>query len=134
MRKLMSIILLSITSTGVYALGLGNIELNSDLNQPFDARIELLSPTPSELSTLAVRLASPEAFSRAGIERSFILTTLRFEVVESESGPDYIHITTREAVREPFLNFLLEAGWSNGRLYREYTVLIDPPLYDPYAG
>jgi len=134
MRKTVSIIFLAVMSTGVFALGLGNIELQSGLNQPFNARIELLSPTPSELSSLTVRLADPEAFSRAGIDRAFILTALRFEIEESEVGADYIRITTREPLREPFLNFLLEANWSTGRIFREYTVLLDPPLYDPYAG
>ena len=134
MRKLVLVLLLSVVSTGVLALGLGNIELNSGLNQPFNARIELLSPTSSEMESLTVGLAGLEAFNRAGIERSFLLSSLQFEIEQSETGPDYIRITSREAIREPFLNFLLEAGWSNGRLFREYTVLLDPPLYDPSAG
>jgi pilus assembly protein FimV len=134
MRKLVSILLLSVVSLGAQALGLGNIELTSGLNQPFNARIELISPTPSEMTSLSVRLADPDAFRRAGIERSFLLTTLRIEIEESATGADYIRITTREPVREPFLNFLLEASWANGRIFREYTVLLDPPLYDPNAG
>ncbi len=131
MRKSVLLILLFAVSTGVMALGLGNIELNSGLNQPFDARIVLLSPTASELDSLTVTLADIDAFDRAGIERSFILSSLRFAVLQGESGHDYIHITSREALREPFLNFLVDASWSNGRLFREYTVLLDPPLYDP---
>ncbi len=39
----------------LYALGLGEIRLNSALNQPFDAEIELLSPTPEELGSLRSR-------------------------------------------------------------------------------
>jgi pilus assembly protein FimV len=38
-------------------------------------------------------------------------------------------VTTRSAVKEPFLNFLIEADWSKGRLLREFTVLLDPPFY-----
>jgi pilus assembly protein FimV len=134
MRKFVSVILLSVFSAGVMALGLGNIQLNSGLNQPFDARIQLLSPTASELDSLTVALASVESFERAGIDRAFILGSLRFEVVQGDAGQDYVHVTSREPLREPFLNFLVEASWANGRLYREYTVLLDPPLYDPYAG
>ncbi len=115
----------------VHALGLGKLQLNSSLNQAFDARIELLSATASELDNLNVGLADTEAFKRAGIDRPYVLSKLKFEVVETENGSDYIKITSRDAIREPFLNFLLEASWSNGRLYREYTVLLDPPLYDP---
>jgi pilus assembly protein FimV len=134
MRKFVSVILLSVFSAGVSALGLGNIQLNSGLNQPFDAKIELLSPTASELDSLTVSLATVEAFERAGIDRAFVLGSLRFEIQQGDSGQDFVHVTSRESLREPFLNFLIEASWANGRLYREYTVLLDPPLYDPYAG
>jgi len=115
------------------ALGLGSIELHSGLNQPFDARINLVSPTAGEIQSLKVQLADNDAFQRAGIDRPFVLSRLKFEVVTNDSGPDYIHITTREPVREPFLDFLVEADWSTGRLFREYTVLLDPPMYNPDA-
>ena len=80
MRKLVSILLLMSISTGGFSLGLGNIELSSGLNQTFDARIELLSPTSSELDSLNIRVADIEAFDRAGIEWLLILNTLSFEV------------------------------------------------------
>ena len=130
-RRLVSTILLMIVSVGGYSLGLGNIELSSALNQSFDARIELLSPTSSEVGSLTIRIADIEAFNRAGIEWSLVLSSLRFEIVINDTGADYIHITSSEPIREPYLNFLVEASWSSGRLYREYTVLLDPPLYDP---
>lgn len=127
-------VVLSILPGMVSALGLGNIELRSGLNQPFNASIELLSVTAEEISSLRVGLADSQAFRRAGIDRPFVLSELRFTVEETDSGPDYIRITSREPIREPFLNFLVEASWSRGRLFREYTVLLDPPLYDPGAG
>lgn len=132
-RKLLLVIAFIALPGFVHALGLGKLQLDSALNQPFDARITLLSATADELDSLNVGLADTEAFRRANIDRPFILSKLRFEVVQTETGSDYIHISSREAIREPFLNFLLEASWSSGRLYREYTVLLDPPLYDPNA-
>ncbi len=132
-RKLLLVLALIALPGLAFALGLGKLQLNSALNQPFDARIELLSASADELDNLNVGLADTEAFRRAKIDRPFVLTKLKFEVVDSEAGADYIHITSRDAIREPFLNFLLETNWSSGRLYREYTVLLDPPLYDPNA-
>jgi pilus assembly protein FimV len=133
MRKhLMSLLLLTVPGLA-FALGLGNIELRSNLNQPFDARIRLLSPTADEIASLKVGLADAQAFERAGIDRLFILSHLHFEIVTNDRGPDYIHVTSKDPIREPYLDFLIEASWSNGRLYREYTVLLDPPLYDPNA-
>lgn len=124
--------LMAIPALG-HALGLGKLELNSALNEPFDARIELLSASVEELDSLKVILADSASFERANIERPFLLSQLKFEVKETEGGGDFIHIHTSDAIREPFLNFLLEISWSRGRLYREYTVLLDPPLYDPNA-
>ncbi len=113
---------------GVFALGLGEIHLKSALNQPFDASIDLLSVKPDELDGVKVTLATPEAFERVGADRLFILTKLRYEPDLDEEGRPVIRVTTRQTIREPFLNFLIEVNWAKGRLVREYTVLLDPPV------
>jgi pilus assembly protein FimV len=113
-----------------FALGLGEIEVNSFLNQPLSAEIEVLSARPGEIDDLLVSLASRDAFTRAGLERPRHLSDLRFEVKKNEAGDSaVILVTTRAAVKEPFLNFLVEADWSQGRLLREFTILLDPPFY-----
>ncbi len=133
-RKIYTVILLALVPALVNALGLGNLDLNSALNEPFDARIQLLSPTADELDALTIGLADSEAFARAKIDRPFILGKLKFSLRRSvDDGPDYIRVYSQDPIREPFLNFLVEVSWSNGRLFREYTVLLDPPLYDPNA-
>ncbi|MGH8595384.1 MAG: type IV pilus assembly protein FimV, partial [Gammaproteobacteria bacterium] len=113
-----------------FGLGLGTLKTKSALNEPFDARIEIFSASLQDFDTLTVKLADDVQFDRAGVDRGAVLLNLRFEVVSSEAGADYVRITTKDPVREPFLNFLLELNWANGRLVREYTVLLDPPLYD----
>ena len=114
----------------VFALGLGALKTSSSLNQRFDGRIDVLGATNEDLDTLNARLADAQQFERAGIQRDAVLLDLKFELVSTESGKDYVHITSKEPIREPFLNFLLELNWSKGRVLREYTVLLDPPLYD----
>ena len=111
------------------AMGLGGLELQSTLNQPFLAKIELVSATPEELETLKVTLADQAAFKRVGIERTFVLTDLKFSVEKSEQGTNHIIIRSNKPIREPFLNFLIEVTWPRGRLFREYTALMDPPKY-----
>ena len=129
--RLYSIFLLLLIPSLASALGLGRLQLNSALNEPFDARIRLLSPTAAELDSLAVGLADSGAFARVNIDRPAVLSRLRFTLDRAERGADTIHITSAEPIREPFLQFLIDINWSNGRLFREYTVLLDPPLYDP---
>ena len=110
------------------ALGLGEIELKSGLNQPFLAEVDLISATDQDLQSLRVQLASADAYTRYGLDRPFVLTQLRFDVVGTGDGA-VVRIFTREPIREPFLSFLISAEWSAGRLLREYTVLLDPPTF-----
>jgi pilus assembly protein FimV len=115
----------------LYALGLGEIRLTSALNQPFDAEIELLSPTSEELSSLKVSLASNELFARYGIDRPAYLSNLNFAVSRSREGRATIKVSSNRSVTEPFVTILVEASWARGRLLREYTVLLDPPTFMP---
>jgi len=122
--------LMALLPLNSFALGLGEIEVNSFLNQPLSAEIEVISARPGEIDDLLVSLATREAFTRAGLERPRHLSDLKFTVDKSEDGETaVIMVTTRSAVKEPFLNFLIEADWSKGRLLREFTVLLDPPFY-----
>jgi pilus assembly protein FimV len=116
--------------TSSLALGLGEIEVNSFLNQPLNAEIEVISARPGEIDDLLVSLASSEAFTRAGLSRPHHLSNLRFSVKKNEEGDEaVIIVSTKSAIKEPFLNFLIEADWSKGRILREFTVLLDPPFY-----
>jgi len=115
----------------LYALGLGEIRLHSALNQPFDAEIELISPTADELQGLKVGLASPDMYSRYGIDRPIYLTSFAFSVQRSRDGRANIKVTSNRSVTEPFVTILVEASWARGRLLREYTVLLDPPVFMP---
>lgn len=115
----------------LYALGLGEIRLNSALNQPFDAEIELLSPTPEELASLKVAMANQDVFARYGIDRPGYLSNFDFSVSRGRDGKATIKVTSNRSVTEPYVTLLVEAAWARGRLVREYTVLLDPPVFMP---
>jgi len=118
--------------SALYALGLGDIRLNSALNQPFDAEIELVSAAQEDLAALRASLASSDTFVRYGLDRPSYLTDFTFRVVRS-GGKDVLKITSPRPVTEPFVTLLVEANWPRGRLLREYTVLLDPPVFAPAA-
>ncbi len=130
MRKLalMLVPLVLLQASDAYALGVGDIELHSALNQPLNAEIRLLSATPAELQGLTVALAPEAAFAGAGVERLGLLTQLKFNVVQKSDGSHVIKVTSSQPIREPFLDFLVEVNWSSGRFVREYTVLLDFPV------
>ncbi len=123
-----------LTSGMAHGLGLGEITLKSALNQPLDAEIELLEVRDLGSGEVIPSLASPEEFSKAGVDRLYYLTDLKFTPVVKPNGKSVIRVTSSKPVQEPYLNFLVQVLWPNGRLLREYTVLLDPPLYSPQAA
>lgn len=112
------------------ALGVGDYELKSYLNQPFKMDVELTDIGDLSAEEVLVTLAPQQEFDAAGIERVYFLTDLNFEVEVNADGNGVLHITSVQPVREPYLNFLIEFLWPTGRLLREYTVLLDPPSYE----
>ncbi|TFB38808.1 FimV/HubP family polar landmark protein [Pseudomonas sp. F01002] len=108
------------------ALGLGDITLHSALNQPFRADIALEDAAGLEEGELSVSLATADEFSRAGIDRVFFLNNLKFTPI-LRGNRSLIRVSSSKPVNEPFLNFLVQLNQPNGRVLREYTVLIDPP-------
>ncbi|QSL92090.1 FimV family protein [Ectopseudomonas toyotomiensis] len=135
-RKLvLAIAAASALSSGMaHALGLGEVTLQSSLNQPLVAEIELLEVRDLASNEVIPSLASPEEFIKAGVDRQYFLTDLKFTPVLKPNGKSVIRITSSKTVREPYLNFLVEVLWPNGRLLREYTLLLDPPLYSPQSS
>lgn len=123
-KSAMAISLLT-CSTFASALGLGEISLHSALNQPLNAEIELLETGGLSSEDIVARLASPEAFAKAGIERVFFLNDLRFTpVLRGDRG--VIRVVSSKPVTEPYLSFLVQLARPNGDLLHEYTVLLDP--------
>lgn len=134
-QRRLAIGMLSLTAlyTGAgQALGLGDLQLQSALNQPLQAVIQLQGSENLSPSDVAVSLADAETFARAGIERPHFLTDLRFTPMMRDHQL-VIRVESSHPVREPYLNFLVQIARSNGLLVREYTLLLDPPLYKPAA-
>ena len=109
-----------------WALGLGELTLHSYLNEPFRAEVALLESDAFDDSDVLVGLASEVEFERLGVSRDFFLTRINFQVESDELGRRVV-LTTDAPLREPYLDLVVEARWPDGRLLREYTVLIDLP-------
>ncbi len=116
----------AVVSYSVNALGLGEVQVASKLNEPFSARIEVLSATASEIGSLRVGLAGEEAWRRSGLTPQGSASQIRFGFVATGGGNLAITLKTDQPVREPLLVFLVDASWNAGHLLREYTVFLDP--------
>jgi pilus assembly protein FimV len=127
-RTLLSTLVITSTlglSANVFALGMGELELKSTLNQPLQAEIKLSNIDDLTEWEIKPSLASDGDFDRAGVEKIFFLSDIDFEIKENR-----ILLTSDKSVTEPFLNFLVQVNWPSGRILREYTLLLDPPVFD----
>ena len=126
LTKTLAVVSILAPSSG-YSLGIGDIKLHSALNQNLEAEISLVVSSDEKASDIRVNIAPPDKFDEAGVPWTSILSKIKFTTLVGTNGSVNIKLTTQEAVKEPLLDFLLEVSWPRGNLYREFTVLLDPP-------
>lgn len=135
-RKLvLAIAAASALSSGVaQALGLGELTLKSTANQPLVAEIELLDVKDLTAAEVVPSLASPQEFVKAGVDRQAFLNDLTFTTVLNASGKSVVRVTSSKPLSEPMVKFLVQVMWPNGRLLRDYSVLLDPSKFSPQTA
>ena len=132
LKGLLIVVLLN--STAAMVVGFGEITLKSALNEPLEAEIALTNTGSVEEGMLLAQLASPAAFTEAGVSRDSYLTQLNFLVTRDAAGDRVIQVSSTEPVTEPYMAFLVELEWPSGRMMREYTLLLDLPDYSGRAA
>ncbi len=130
-RSSRAVALLLVVPSAAFALGLGDIRLLSPLDQPLKAQIGLLDATPDALQNLQVQLASQDTFARYGLAKPQFLSDVHVKVTRTADGREVVELTSDQPITDPVLTLLVEASWDRGHLIREYTVLLDPPVYVP---
>lgn len=118
--------LVSMMPTLAHSAGLGKLTVSSALGQPLKAEIELVAVEKDELSAITARVASPQAYKEANLDRPGTLANIRFDVAQKANGEPVLRIVSTRTFNEPFVNLLIELSYPSGRLLREYTVLLDP--------
>ena len=131
-RKLvLAIAAASALSSGMaQALQLGEMTLKSKLNQPLSVDIELLDVGGLTASEITPSLASSQAFVDAGVDRQAFLNDLTFTPVINPAGRSVVRVTSSKPLPDSYVRFLLQVQWPNGRLMRDYSVLLDPAKFD----
>ncbi|MEK9953612.1 MAG: fimbrial protein FimV, partial [Curvibacter sp.] len=118
---------LGLWGSGAAALSLGRITVQSALGEPLRAEIEVLEINEEEASSLRPRVALPESFRASGMEYSQTLNGLQISLQRRPGGQRYLRLSNTRPVNDPYVDLILEASWSSGRIVRDYTMLFDPP-------
>ncbi|RZI94412.1 MAG: hypothetical protein EOP78_08990, partial [Variovorax sp.] len=103
------------------------LNVQSALGEPLRAEIEVTEITASEADGMKVNIASAEAFRAAGVAYNASLSDIRAALQRRADGRYVVRLTGSRSLNDPFVDLLLEANWSSGRIVRDYTVLLDPP-------
>ena len=134
-RKLvLAIAAASALSSGMaQALQLGEMTLKSKLNQPLSVEIELRDVGGLTAAEITPSLASAQAFVDAGVDRQAFLDDLTFTPVINPEGRSVVRVTSSKPLPDSYVRFLMQVQWPNGRLMRDYSVLLDPAKFDQPA-
>src|SRR4029077_19930191 len=124
-RSSRALALLLALPSAAFALGLGDIRLNSSLNSPLDADIEITDVGPDEANTVRASLAPREVFSQNGLDYPTYLTSVQLRITQTADGRHLIKVKSNDAITDPFVTLLVNVTWSHGQLVREYTMLLD---------
>jgi pilus assembly protein FimV len=119
--------LIGLWGSNAMALSLGRITVQSALGEPLRAEIEVPDINAEEASSLKASVAMPEAFKAAGLEYSPAMAGMQVTVQRRSDGRTYIRLSSDRAINDPFVDMIIEASWSTGRIVRDYTMLFDPP-------
>ncbi len=118
---------LVMVSHDTQSLGMGKIQVHSALDQPLQANIDLMISEGEDLSDLNVKIASDADYKKVGLDRTFVPSSI--EVRRDENNPTLIEVFSSGPISEPIVSLLLDVNWKNGRILREFTILLDPPVY-----
>jgi pilus assembly protein FimV len=109
------------------ALALGRVTVQSALGEPLRAEIDVPEISAEEAAGLRVGVAGTDAYRAAGMDYNPALADLQVSLQRRADGRAFLRLTSPRPVNEPFLDMILEANWSSGRIVRDYTLLFDPP-------
>ncbi len=126
--------IVAMIASGLYAsiamaLDLGQLRVNSALNEPLDATIQLFELDGLSENQILVGIGSSDDFDLADLDRADIVDDIVFEIIVMDSETGVLIISSSEPVVEPFLNMVISVRWPSGRLIRNYTALIDSPQF-----
>jgi pilus assembly protein FimV len=113
-------------ATSAYGLGLGNLDLQSRLNERFSANIPVIVPAEVDATEITVQLAANSQFERAGLKKTDTVTKLQFSPERKADGQMIIAITTTSRVTEPMVSFVLEVQQGSTRTLRTYNAMLEP--------
>ena len=116
----------TVTSNTLFALTLNKMQVNSKQDEPLNAVIDVVYSKGDKASNLKPAIASKENYEANGLSRLPIHSDIQIRLEDSAKGGK-IFLISQDIVKDPFLDLLIQIDSEKGRVYKEYTVLLEPP-------
>ncbi|NLQ18920.1 pilus assembly protein FimV [Marinomonas sp. M1K-6] len=102
-----------------YALELGELTSQSNLDEPYRGSIELSDVGSLTDNDILIRLGSESEFRQAGFAPTRVLSQLKFDIARN-NGNLIVAVSSEQPLRVDELRFVLAARWPSGQVVREY--------------
>ena len=123
--KTLAVVSLLTPSLGL-AFSIGEIHLNSALNQAVNAEFKLNLAEGENASDISVRLATDEKFEQAGIDWNPLLSGLQFQTTNQNNGSVTVKVSSKEPLTSAALSLLVEVSSPQGTQLKAFTAQTAP--------
>jgi pilus assembly protein FimV len=123
--KTLAVVSLLTPSLGL-AFSIGEIHLNSALNQAVNAEFKLNLAEGENASDISVRLATAEKFEQAGIAWNPLLSGLQFQTTNQNNGSVTVKVSSKEPLTSAALSLLVEVSSPQGTQLKAFTAQTAP--------
>ncbi|MGA0572510.1 FimV/HubP family polar landmark protein [Variovorax sp. VNK109] len=125
---------LCLFSADANALALGRLSVQSALGEPLRAEIDIPEINGEEAASLRIEVAPAATFRTSGFEYNPVVSGVQVTLQRRPDGRYFARLVGDRTVNDPFVDIVLQANWTSGRIVRDYTMLFDPPsLRQPAA-
>ncbi|HVW69004.1 MAG TPA: hypothetical protein VHB68_08510, partial [Steroidobacteraceae bacterium] len=110
-----------------FGLSLGDLEVDSRLNEALRARIEIVGVSDDEWRQIHATVA-PATYSGDGPDHPEILDVITFRPMEDTEHRRFIEVRSSEALTEPLFDLPIQVSVAALQVIRSYSVLLDPAV------
>lgn len=128
MSKLLLIVFSILFFGNSYGIQLGNINVTSNQNSLFDAEIKVTLNQGEDIKKMNVSIASEEMYTSQGMQRKPIHSDMSIAFIDTNIDDIKLALKSTKPVKESFIDLLLQIESPKGKIFKEYTVLLDAPL------
>ena len=107
---------------------LGKIDVKSNQGSIFDAEINLTLDKGDDLKNMKASIAPQEVYNSQGMKRQPIHSDIKIDLSNIGTNRALMILKSSSPVKESFVDLLIQIDSPKGKVLKEYTVLLDPPI------